>query len=357
MLKIEVIKGPLSNQQLMSIANLYGKVDAKYASIDFCRYLFNDNPFGYSYHCFALNQDKAVGHIALIPVSVETPTQKIVSYKAEAFVIEAEYRDEWVKVTGEELPIGLALPKYLYQYADEQQIELIHLLADNEIGKIHLFAGCIQLPIESNEQFLILDSKVFTQRQTELEKKILIRCISIWQQIVIGISLFFIKRAVSKDKYVKVIDGFKSFLPKLPVHNHYQWSISQTEGFLTWFYQSPYIKVYTYKNSLDDYIVVKESEYPGRATEIIDFKFQRQSLKVFCRLIYSIITKAKSVDASSVCFKNFHHKKVPIRFKRALLIMGFLSKRSEKICYLRTKDSYYHFKDNLSYNQLFYIQY
>lgn len=356
-MNIDIIKGPLSNSQLSYIKNLYGQVDKKYSSIDFCKYLFNENPFGFSYHAFASDNDNIIGHIALIPVYVETPSDRYVSLKAEAFVIDSKYRDTWIEVNQEELPIGLALPKVIYNFADEQNYKLIHLLADSNIGKIHMFAGCNLFPVKYRDYFYILDKRVFVKKEGYHKKIFLITLASLWQSSMTFISLSFIKNTLSRNKYIDVINDHTPLLNKLPTHNHYQWSIAQTEAFLKWFYKSPYIKIYTYNKSLDDYFVVKESEYPGRCTEIIDIKLRKQSLRVYCRFLYYLLIKSRESQSSIITFKLFNHKPIPDKMKKALMIMGFLHKKSQLNCYLRTDVSYFHYQENLSYNQLFYIQY
>lgn len=357
LIEIQIVKGPLSDVQLENVALLYGKVDKKYQSVEFCRYLFNDNPFGYSYHCFAVNDNFAVGHISLIPIYIDTPQKRVVSYKAEAFYIDEHYRSEWVIINNEEVPIGLALPRALYQYAKDIGCELIHLLADDEIGKIHIFAGCNLVPVPVKERFILLNYKEYIKKETKFTKTLLYKLTYFIQSIIYNLSLTVINTVVSDLSYIQRVSGSEADLPELPVHDHYQWTISQTEEYYRWFYQSPYIKIYYSIKDPETYFIVKEGENPGRATEIIHVNIRESRIRTLSRVMYSIISIAKKNKSSCIVYKQFNHNQIPASLASTFSVFGFLQKRSVLNCYVKTEDVYYLFIENFVYNQLFYVQF
>ena len=61
------MRGPLDDEQLGWVADLYGPVDPKYSSLEFLRHQLNENSYGWSAHAFAFDDGKPVGHTAIVP--------------------------------------------------------------------------------------------------------------------------------------------------------------------------------------------------------------------------------------------------------------------------------------------------
>jgi hypothetical protein len=348
---IRIIRGPLSPEQLRDIAMLYGEVDAKYRDVDYCGYIFNDNPFGYSLHAFACADNQAVGHISLIPMWIDTRMGKKLSYKAEAFYVMDKYRQSWIDLEEDELPLGLALPKAIYASVSGSETAVIHLLADEEIGKIHQFAGCIAIEIQAKERFLILDPQVYLSRKSSASRRVMIRTAYCYQKLI---SYLFCRR--SKE----TVNEGKS-LPKamqLSIADAAQssgWSISTDSGFKCWLLGSPYIRVYTAGSKAC--CVVRHSEYPGRATEILCCYSEMGASAQLAAILGKIVIEAKLRGASSVIFRSFSTRSLPEDMASVLIRAGFLSKTGKICCYVKSGDEYFLDPRNLSYNQFFYAQF
>ena len=356
-MEIRLLKGPLEKYELQQIAGLYGQTDYKYAQVSYCEYLFNHNPYGFSYHAFAMHNGYPVGHIAVIPMQIDTPKGMEISLKAEAFYLDPDLRNEWVTVEDDEVPIGLALPKTLYNFALRDNYKVIHLMADEEIGKIHQFAGCKKISFNFNERFLILSDTEYKQREMQKSRKTLISSVFYIQLAIRTISSCLIsivwKRNSMIEKYSKTIAVFPSWY----IRNPWQWSISISKIYQSWFYSSPYISIYAYDKSLDNYIVVKECEYPNRATEILGCYSKNGDLGTIASILNSIIKTSKAKQASSIILKHFPNQTYPLALQAALTLFGFVTKKSVINCYVKSSETYYQEKDNLAYSQLYYIQF
>lgn len=348
---IRIIKGPLPLEQLQVIAGLYGRVDAKYASMEYCSYLFNDNPFGYSYHAFAFDEDLAVGHISLIPMWIDTPEGEIESFKAEAFYLKEEYRDSWICIENDELPLGLAMPKVLYDAVLNSGTKVIHLLADEEIGRIHQYAGCIPIDIKVTEEFLILDPQLFTARESSLLRQLAIKGVSAYQRLVSWLFCGVKKRQVH---VCKSLCSGADIMGDSRVQAS-QWTISMANGFNEWLLASPFVQVYSADNKAC--CVVKQSEYPLRHTEILSCYCQEGAIDQLNAIIQKIVIGAKSRGASTIILKRFASRSFPDSLTKILRKAGFLHKQSQLTCFVRSPNKYFLDSQNLAYTQFFYTQF
>ncbi len=357
MLEIQLLKGPLNKRQLQYIVELYGVVDKKYASPEYCDYLFNNNTSGFSFHAFAVIRKHHVGHISLIPMQIDTPDGIRISLKAEAFYLKPEYRDEWVTYQEEELPIGLAMPKVIYDFALNEDYKVIHLLADDEIGKIHTFAGCLEFPLTVRESFLILLKTEYTSREIKVKRKLMISFVAMCQRTINtlfkGIFFTFHKN----DCIIKTICDTDKTIPSYIIKNPWQWSIALTQEYQAWLAKSPYIRVCFYDGTSNDYVVFKESEYPNRITEIIGCYSKKNNWYRLTKILQCIIHYAKSKQASSVNIKHFPNLVYPKSLLLALAISGFLNKNTKLSCFIKSNESDYYKKENLAYTPFFYIQF
>src|SRR5512140_1315995 len=109
MIALQLVQGPIGEAELAAIGRTYGKVDARYQSAGFCRTLFNENPFGYSWHAFVLDAGVPVGHYAVIPIRVTDRGRRIVSGKGEALYLAETHRATLVEGDHGPMPAGVAL--------------------------------------------------------------------------------------------------------------------------------------------------------------------------------------------------------------------------------------------------------
>lgn len=146
MIELTTIKGPLSDEQLGWITELYGPVDAKYASLDFVRYQFNGNPYGWSAHAFAIDDGTPVAHSAAVPFRARRDGAELIAGKIEAVVVGESHR-------GRRLPSGqsiaVATLKAMYAFAHECGVPVLFGLAPPRVAAVHARAGCRRLEADA----------------------------------------------------------------------------------------------------------------------------------------------------------------------------------------------------------------
>jgi hypothetical protein len=146
MIEIRTIRGPLPGEQLGWITQLYGPVDPKYASPDFVRYQFNENPYGWSAHAFAIDDGTPVAHSCAVPFRARRNGEELVAGKIEAVVVGESHR-------GQRLPngesIAVATLKAMYAFAHECGIPVLFGLAPPRVAAVHERAGCRRLEVDA----------------------------------------------------------------------------------------------------------------------------------------------------------------------------------------------------------------
>jgi GNAT superfamily N-acetyltransferase len=117
------------------VADLYGQADPKYRRDDVLSHLFTQSPAGPALHSFALDDGRAVGHCAVVPMRARRGPDELRCGKLEALWIEESHRG---RTAGEE-PLYRTLLDRLYAFADERGFELIHGHATPRIGRVIRF--------------------------------------------------------------------------------------------------------------------------------------------------------------------------------------------------------------------------
>ena len=130
---IEIVDGPLDTTRLESICRLYGAVDPKYRSPAYVAHLFDESPAGPGLHAFAVDEGRAVGHVAVARTLARHGTRPLSAGKLEALVVAPSHR-------GGPAPIVRTMLDRLYARADEVGVDLIHAYVSPPIGRIIRFA-------------------------------------------------------------------------------------------------------------------------------------------------------------------------------------------------------------------------
>jgi GNAT superfamily N-acetyltransferase len=159
MVELRPVRGPLDDDQLRAISNLYGPVDHKYRSLDYLRHQFVGNPFGWSVHVFAMADERAVGHCGVVPFHARLRGEPAVVGKLEALAVEPEYRGR--RHDGGSTATDLL--SALYAFAHEQGIPFLFGLAPPGVDRIHVRAGCRQERVDAPAYVLVSDRAAVAQ--------------------------------------------------------------------------------------------------------------------------------------------------------------------------------------------------
>src|SRR5712691_1693427 len=132
MVEIITMEGPLDANRLRWIADLYGRIDSKYAEPAFLEHLFSRAPAGPALHAFALADQRPVGHCAVVPMMAGNAGSTLLCGKVEALFVEEAYRGRRAGAQ----PVVLQLRDRLYELASEKGIGLLHAYVRPEVGRV-----------------------------------------------------------------------------------------------------------------------------------------------------------------------------------------------------------------------------
>jgi GNAT superfamily N-acetyltransferase len=140
MTDLELLHGPLDDERLRWVSDLYGQADARYRDPAWVRHLLIDNPSGDPAHAFAMADGRAVGYCVILPMRTRAGGTIGTTGKIEAFFIEPDHRGDTVEVRGKLVPLAMAMLRELYDFAETHGMGLLHSYSTPELGRLHRVA-------------------------------------------------------------------------------------------------------------------------------------------------------------------------------------------------------------------------
>lgn len=162
--ELRTIRGPLADEQLAWLADLYGPVDPNYGSLDYLRHQFVENPFGWSVHVFALADEGAVGHCGAVPFRARACGEAITAGKLEALAVARSHRGG---------TLAVEILQTLYAFAHENGMEVLFGFAPPRVAAIHVRAGCRLMPLDAPAWVLVSSPTAFTEPRRRLAGRLL----------------------------------------------------------------------------------------------------------------------------------------------------------------------------------------
>jgi hypothetical protein len=359
-LEITIIKGPLGEELLQAIARMYGSHDKKYSSVRFCRTVFNENPSGYSFHAFAKDHDKIVGHYAVIPVEICARGKAEMSAKGEALFLESDYRSESILNGNKDTPLGIGLAARLYDFALQQDIRVVHVIADSSIGVIHRMAGCTRRVVEQTRSVFILDSRILGGPDSSPARVWASRVVFLFQQVLLSffwlLSLLYRRPIVVQGKEVDGSEAFFEHMCNCGVGQTEAetWTIAKNKANLLWFFGTGLLEVVRTDSSAGEYIVTRRNPEPGSDVEIVDSCVRSSAGLAVIKLLCGIIKRAKREKAGRVvCYGSPSNDKSN-RLVPFMRLFGFVGKIEERPVYLRSTDHFFLDAKSIVFTPFFY---
>jgi hypothetical protein len=149
------MRGPLDDERLGWIVDLYGPVDSKYRSLEYVRHQFVDNPFGWSAHVFAHDGMRAVGHSGAVPFRARYGADAIVAGKIEAVTVDQAYRG---RREGDGGSVATDILSALYPFGLENGMDVLFGLAPEGVARVHARAGCRLIPLDAPAYTMVVDA-------------------------------------------------------------------------------------------------------------------------------------------------------------------------------------------------------
>jgi hypothetical protein len=178
--ELQKLRGPLDDERLEWLTRLYGPVDAKYRSLDYVRRQFVRNPFGWSAHVFAVAEGEPVGHCGVVPFRARLGDEQITVGKLEALAVSPSHRGR--REDGGSLATDILAT--LYPFAVAEGLPLLFGLAPPPVARIHLRAGCRQLPLEAPAYVLVADRRAFAGPKPSLQRRAVAASLAFGQRVL-----------------------------------------------------------------------------------------------------------------------------------------------------------------------------
>lgn len=348
------IKGPIDDDKLLIIAQLYGEYDKRLSDIENCKLKFNNNPFKYSLHTFVYYKDKIIAHCGVIPLEIFNGKNKELSGKLEALVVHKDYRKSFIKYNNKEIPIIIAVIKSLNLFSSKEGIDLLHALNNNKLlGVIYRMSGYKKLSIYENLSLFILNSKklsILTDKKLKIFAMKIINFYQIFNFIFIE-KLFSLKKFNLNNNNKKVFENFQNNFS--PIKN--KWTVYKNKELLEWDCDSEKVKIINIKDSFNNYLVFWESTKPENSIWIIDWNidYKISYIKIFIYLIkYAKKNKYSVVVFPHSTFKN--NEKFSKKIKKVLFFFSFVKIKQNIDIYVRSEDKFFHNVKNIDFNSFFY---
>ncbi len=357
-MEIRVTRGPLDAEKLGAVARLYGAYDKKYASIDFCRLIFNENPSGYSFHSFAYEDDRIVGHCATIPMEIYAGNKTELSAKAEALFLEGTYRSARLQEGNLEVPAVVGIAAYLYKATlEEPSIKVVHGICDDVIGLIHRMAGCNRRAVRQRK-YLFITSPGFVFRSSgSPARKMALAVVFAVQQalwgffsavLLVSLRLFSYRHTAGESG--QPIESMTA--PPETLISENQWTLARNEANLSWFFRTGLLETVATRDPVRQCAIIKKNAGPGQDLEIVAFNSTGGGILDSVGLLYHVIKRARKLKAGRVVFSDLalHEKKKGLELAGTLL--GFAGRDEEALIFLKSRDSFYTKKGSVSFTPL-----
>ena len=359
-MEIRLLTGPLDEPWLGAIADLYGRFNGKYGDPSFCRCLFNHNPSGYSLHAFLIHDSgQVVGHYGIIPMDIVVDGQRRRSGKCEAFVVHPDHRDATLaQKQGGPITCGLAMPLHLYRHALEHGLEVVHMVADAEVGLIHRMTGCRGLATRHRRAVLELRPVEVTLASLPAWKRAIRLMLGAGQRLAFGLSyaatLGWLGRVrcwsgaeVTSERLARIAADIP------PVTG---WTLAIDSPTLAWMARTGEVQVFALDDAMKNYAVACGRAGHGDSMEIIYWRQRSGGSRSALRLLGAVVRRARQLGKSAVAYSHgaAWQPSDLSGLRTAGRLLFFHERAQHSGLYVRASDPYYLDPKNLHFTPFFY---
>jgi len=357
-MRIERLRGPIDDSWLRAIADLYGPHNAKYRDVRFCDRLFNRNPTGYSLHAFAMAEDGTpVGHYAVVPMAAVAPGRRFLSAKGEAFVVHERARGATVGGEGG-FPVGLALPKALYAFAEREGLDPVHMIAPAEVSVIHRLCGSRPIDIRHERAKLILRPGRVPFAGGRPWQRLRQRWLASGQATLSSWirTLAIPRRGRFRSCALREADAelVRRLAARIPEPSG--WSPLLDEGVLRWMAELADLRLVANGGALEDVAVVTPHAGAGEVMEVVFWRLGAPTAERAQSLLRAVIEEARAAGSSALAFSSsasweaeemhlFRRASRPFLFHARTESAGFLA---------RSRDPYFLDPRTIHFSPFFY---
>ena len=348
-LDLSVTRGPLTDEALGAIAATYGTVDPRYASRDFCRILFNENPIGYSYHAFVRDGETVVGHYSVIPMRVRARGTTVISGKGEALFLSPPYRATPVVTPAGEVLAGIAMMKSLHDYALADGLTFIHSITSPGVGMILRMNGSRALRLSLDQVHFMVQAP---KRARVLSRAQGARLLAGGQRVLLAATRAGLRVSAAPEVEVNSSTHEMQSLVALAGTDSGDgatWSISRDLETLKWMRRVGRLDVVSIIGRPEHFAIVTRGDSRELLLWSVPPGSRRNGLAIVCGLLSETVRQGGRVLSLS--------RRVVIgggsSLRLALRLLGFYPKKIPITIYTKSRDDFYLQSATVDFSRLF----
>jgi hypothetical protein len=343
--EIRRIRGPLDDDRLAWIAELYGPVDPKYGSLDFLRHQFVANPFGWAAHVFALDDGRAVGHSGAVPFHARFGEEPIVAGKIEAVVVDAAHRGR--REDGGSVATDVL--SALYPFGLENGIDVLFGLAPPHVARVHNRAGCPQVPTDAPAYTFVADTRSFRRNERSRKRRLGGVALGAAQSAVLAAAFTAARAAARPSVRVEAPTAEDARLAAARTDAR-SWTISGTDAW-DWYVGSGLLRAIEISGPSGCRALVRVDESHETTVQIVGWRPRREGLLPAVLLLGAAARIARERRAPTLRFQPWAGEAGDGALARACAALGFV-KRPEADLLLYANDRRY---DSVRLTPFFYV--
>ncbi len=351
---LRVVRGPLTDAELESVGQTYGRVDPRYRSVGFCRTLFNQNPFGFSWHAFVSDGGTVVGHYAVIPFRVVVKGEQRVSGKGEALFLAESHRTALIHLQDGPVPVGLALICELHDHVLEQEICVLHNITSRDVGMLQRMSGFTCVKVVRDQLHLLIDPSHFPSTRTSRAKVLAARCLADLQRraSILGTAVSTWGRA-PELRVTPTRDLPAPLRTPSPADpwSLSRWGISRDAATLQWLLDLGRIEFLSIAAAPDRFAMVSR----GAVREMLQWAVPPGAWKDGLALMRSIVNRSRQEGAALVSVDRRLLDRHPDTLRSAVRLLGLVPRQYVTELYVKSGDSFFRDPDTIAFDRLFYL--
>ena len=347
-LSMSITRGPLPDEELDAIAATYGNLDPRYASREFCRLVFNENPLGYSFHAFVRDGDRVVGHYAVIPMRTRARGATVVSGKGEGLFIAESHRRSAIATPEGEVPTAIALMEAVHDHALAEGVAVIHNITTPQVGMLTRMLGFHVLTVWRDQiQFVITPPSHRTYRSWGA------RLLSFAQHALLATAraglLLTAAPAVEvnspghTDRHLSALAGMD------PGSGVATWSISRDPDTLRWLSRVGRLRIVSVAGRPDHFAIMTT----GNSRELLLWNVPdgalRSGLAVACALLVGSVQEGAQSVSTTPQLAGAGGRSLGF----VLRMLAFLPRRVSVVIYAKSTDPFYLQAANVDFSRIF----
>lgn len=350
---LKLLRGPLNEQQLKEIRDTYGKANPRFRSAEFCDELFNNNPYGFSFHAFAYDDNEVVGVYSVVPVRISSRNQKLLSGKGEALYMKRGHRSIQFHNKYGWIASSIYMVNQLHEYALDNGAAVIHGTASPKLLEAVPKAQNLT-PKADHYHFLLNPSQVLRFLKVKGIKALCLRGVSAIQRVLlcgIGLLCRLCKAPPVDPAPPHLYDRHLSAVERAYSDAQNYWSISKDGETLRWFLNLGLLDILVSRASPDHFVVAKK----GRIWEILHWNVPPRHWRDSLALIHELLTRGIQENGWILSIGREAMANGTLAFCFGIKALGFFRLKIETPTLVHSRDDFFLQEKNIAFSRLFHL--